>query len=463
MRIHALAGALLLCWTTVSHAEEPKPTDLGKTPTEEAKAEAPKSPPFTFALHGFVSGSVYMQDASLGPSEGQQSLFVNSQPPKQPNADKMIFGGDVRQSRFNFSVAGPQLPAFGGATPRAVLEIDFFGGFGSGNYGDVSVTPRLRWAYAELDWGGGNRVLFGQTNDLIFTIAPASLAHIAFPFGYGSGNIGWRRPGIFGFHTLGDKKAMNLEFAWEVGRSQWADAGGIGNNTVTSTAGTNTAGGDAYGFSNGVASGIPAVEARLMLASGGDWSLFSTGHYQRIDRSGVGALPTTTGGISSDLDVIAVNAGGKAKVGPLQLAATGFAGKNLAPLVGNFLQFNPNNRGDIHAVGGWVQAGFNLTKQLSIWGYAGIERPDEAEAIASGYTKLRNVTTVGMLQYRDSVKVGGASSDYAIGFEWIHMVTRSRQYATAAGVTPVVTAATAAGNSGDLDGNQWILSGNYFF
>ena len=462
MSIQALAGALLL-WSTVAQAqpEEPKPTDLGKTPTEEAKAEAPKPPPpaFVFALHGFVSTSLYFQDANLGPSEGQQSLFVNAQTAttRQPKQDRLIFGGDVRQSRFNFSVTGPKASALG-ATPKAVLEIDFFGGFGSGNFGDVSLTPRLRWAYAELDWGSGNRFQFGQNNDLIFTIAPASLAHIGFPYSYGAGNIGWRRPGIFGFHTFGDKKATNFEFAWEVGRSQWADNAGIGNATIPPGA-AGAAGGDPYGFGNGSASGVPAVEARLMLASGAAWNLFTTGHWQRADRSGVGNLPASaTFTPGKDIDTIALNVGGKATVGPLQLAATGFTGKNLGPLVGNFLQFQANTVGDVHGMGGWVQAGFNFTKQLSIWGFIGAEKPNEAEAIAASFVRLRNVTTTAMLQYRDSTKVGGVNSDYAIGFEWIHMRTRTRQFASA-----TVTAATANANSGDLDGNQYIVSGNYFF
>jgi hypothetical protein len=431
------------------------------------------------AIHGFTSGSVYFQDANLGPSEGQQALFVNSQTTtlRQPREDRLVFGGDVRQTRFNFSVAGPSLAGFGGAVPRAVLEIDFFGGFGSGNYGDVSLSPRMRWAYGELDWGGGTRLLFGQTNDLIFTIAPASLAHIAFPYSYGAGNIGWRRPGIFGFYTYGEKKGLNVEFAGELGRSQWADSGATAcsvtgavpappGGTVTCASGAingiaqNTVGasGDPYGFSLGEASGLPAFEARVMVADGTKWSAFVTGHYQKADRSGVGVAPTTTAsGISSDIETIAMNIGGKYNYGPLSLAATGFVGKNLAPLIGNFLQFQANNVGDIHAKGGWVQAGFNFTKQISVWGFIGAEVPTEAEAIAAHLGKLRNVTTVGMLQYRDSVKVGGVASDYAIGFEFVHMNTRTRTYTTSTG-----TAANDA-LSGDLSGNQYILSGNYFF
>jgi hypothetical protein len=92
-----------------------------------------------------------------------------------------------------------------------------------------------------------------------------------------------------------------------------------------------------------------------------------------------------------------------------------------------------------------------------VWGFIGAEVPNEAEATAARFVRLRNVTTCGMLQYRDSVKVGGAASDYAIGFEWVHYNTRVRQYAATTG-----TAAVASG-SGDIGGNQWILSGNYFF
>jgi hypothetical protein len=196
-----------------------------------------------------------------------------------------------------------------------------------------------------------------------------------------------------------------------------------------------------------------------MLASGSAWNLFTTGHWQRIDRSGVGnptaaAAPTFPPG--KDIDTVALNVGGKAMFGPLQVAATGFTGKNLAPLVGNFLQFQPNNIGDIHGMGGWVQAGFNFTKQISLWGFIGTEKPNEAEAIAARQARLSNVTGVGMLQYRDSTKVGGVNSDYAFGFEWVHMKTRTRVYAAA-------PSNAALANSGDLTGNQYLMSANYFF
>ena len=184
MRIKALGCALVLGWSASALAQEAKP------------------PPFTFALHGFISASLYAQDANIGPSDGQLASYgaAPTVALKLPSKDKLIFNGDVRQSRFNFSLAGPKIFS-GTTTPRAVLEIDFMGGFGSGANGDTSLTPRLRFAYAEIDTGNGTRIVAGQANDLMFAMPPTSLSHIGQPYGYGAGNIGWRRPAAFGFHS----------------------------------------------------------------------------------------------------------------------------------------------------------------------------------------------------------------------------------------------------------------------
>jgi hypothetical protein len=440
MRLGVLVGSALLMVASTAAAQE-KAAQKPPVVTEKAQGQAtPPGPPaaaapqqFKFEMHGFVGASSYIQDGNLAPSEGQQSLFANL---ARPRSDRLVYGADVRESRFNFAVTGPT--AFGSGTPKAVLEIDFFGGFGSGAFGSVSLTPRLRLAYAEIGFKkNAHRILFGQNNDLIFAMAPTSLAHIAFPFGYESGNIGWRRPGVFGFHTFPVAGKSKVEFAWEIGRSQWNDTGGIGNQTVTPGTATPPGPGDAFGFSLGEASGLPATEARLTFTSGG-LTLFTTGHWQRIDRTGAG--PSNA---FDELDVIAGNAGGKAVVGPITLAATGYVGKNLAPLLGSLLQFQPNTFGDINEWGAWVQAGYNFTKELSVWGYAGQARPDEDDiraAFPAAAARYQNTTLAGLLQYR--------SGGYAIGGEYIRFITK---YATAANGTAVGT------------GSQYILTGMYFF
>lgn len=447
MRIKVLAAGLILSWATASFAQT---------------AAAP--PVFKFEMHGFVSGSLYLQDANMGPSEGQMSLFNNVQAPTtkatpvgaqypQPQTDKLVLGGDVRQSRLNFSVTGPQV--FGGATPKGVVEIDFFGGFGSGGYGDVSITPRLRLAYSELNWGA-HRIQVGQNNDLLVAMIPVSLAHIAYPYSYGSGTLGWRRPAIWGYHTFGDiksKDSTKVEVAWEVGRSQFADGGAIGSASCTAVApcwgngiGQHIVGatGDNYGFNLGEASGLPAVEARVTLLGGQKYMVWLAGHWNRIDKNGAGvASETFANGVSSDQDVLVGNVGTKIVVGPLTVAGTGYYGKNVGTLIGDFLQFTTGTTGDVHSYGAWGQAGFNFTKELSVWGFIGVEAPNRQEAIDAKFTKLQQVTSSALLQYRD----GG----YAVGFEWVHMHTTTNAANTPAGYDNVV------------DGNQYIISANYFF
>src|SRR3546814_1358570 len=78
--------------------------------------------------------------------------------------------------------------------------MDFFGGFnGTGPYSQQQPTPRLRQAYMDLtNPESGTTVRIGQQWDLMFPIdnSPTSLAHIAFPLGFGSGYGGWRFPGV---------------------------------------------------------------------------------------------------------------------------------------------------------------------------------------------------------------------------------------------------------------------------
>jgi hypothetical protein len=418
-----LTAALLVCFAASARAEEAKPS------------------PWTFALHGFVSMSGYVQDAKTGLNEGQRALYATS--PKLVT-DENSLGFDVRQSRFNFSVKGPQV--FMGATPSAVLEIDFMQGFGEGNFGNVSLMNRMRLAYSELNWGN-NRLAFGQLNDLTFAQAPYSLSHIAFPLGYGTGNIGWRRPGFWGFHTLPIASDYKLEFAWEVGRSQWTDA-------ATAT------GGQTYNSPNdaslGEASTLPAVQARLTLASK-LFTIWAAGHWNRVDMNGVG-----TGGGTDDFDVTAGAAGLKIAAGPVTLAGAGFYGQNTGALLGNIVQFNPGGWNatttatgtgtaappaapvDVTAWGFWAQLGVNLTKELSVWGLYGAQEPDNADAKKAGFTRLKNETINAFLQYRD----GG----YALAGEWTNFKTKTATYAAGAFVSDT-----------DLKANQYMLTATYFF
>jgi hypothetical protein len=411
-------------------------TAMAQTPAPAADAPKPAAPTFTFALKGFVSMSAAYQTGSFFLSEGQQSLS-SATPATLADDSSLTF--DVRQSRFNFSVKGPQV--LFGATPSAVLELDFYGGNTAGNFGNVSILPRMRTAYSELNWGA-HKLQIGQQNDLIFAMAPTSLSHIGFPLGYFTGNAGWRRPGIFGFHNIAIDKDMKLEAAWEVGRSQWADAGGIGAGQAST----------ANGITLGEAAGSPAVEGRLSFTFDKLLNAFVAGHYNQVDLTGVGA---TTAAVVNSINVTSYHAGAKLTFDQLKpvtitLAGTGFMGQNISPLIGNFVDFKLGSaqNPDVQTIGWWGQAGVAMDK-LSLWVLYGNQKPDKTDAGRAQMGRIENTTTNVIAMYRD----GG----YGLSAEWVNFKTVNA--VTFSGAGDASRVATTRESKSD----QFIVTANYFF
>jgi hypothetical protein len=400
--------------------------------------ETPK-PPFVFELHGFVSGTIFMQDQVFGVGPGQNSLFVSGCGAASSScrdgkfiADKLLLGGDIRQTRLNFSVAGPEV--FGGAKPKAIVEVDFFGadnytaGVNLGAYGDVSVIPRLRVAVAELKWGG-TTIQVGQQNMLTIGLIPQSLSHIAFPYTYAAGTVGWRQPGIWAYHMLGS----GFELAWSIARAGW-----IANSPVN-------------GFTAGVASGLPALELRAKFLLSKDFDVWASGHWQTADRNGPGNVGNKAQWTS--IDTILGTVGVRANMGFLVLQGSGWYGKNAGPLLGNIIQFPaytfPGTTaansyfGDIFGWGAWGQAGLNLSKAISLWYTIGVDHPSYDNIIANyraggtASTRLRNLNQVGMLRFM--------SGGYAFGLEYFYSRTTDLRY------------------QDPLIGNQLSLTANYSF
>ncbi len=457
MRIKALFSLAVLGYAGLALAQA---TPAQTVVVEEKKSETvtvvvketPKPPAFVFELHGFVSTSLWVQDAQFGvnnnnPGNGQIALNVL----KTYGTDKPLFGADIRQTRLNFSVRGPEI--FGGATPKAVVEVDFFGGDSPGGFGDVSVWPRLRLAYAEIAWGGGKQVLqFGQQNMLTIGLIPQTLRGIAFPMTYTAGTVGWRQPGIWGYHTFGDN--TRFELAWSVQRSGWA------NNAQVQF------------VNDGVASGIPAFEARGKLSFGKVFDFWVSGHYQQADRNGPDVGQTTVNGNSSTLVTALGTIGTKLDTGFLVLQGSAWWGKNTGPLLGNVLQFSTAVNGpDIFGYGAWGQVGLNFTKEFGIWYTLGIDHPLYSNIFAANLPVLRNLNQVGMIRYQ----TGG----FAFGAEWLYSRTTynhqgaitSVMVGSASGsvivplATPIITTNTDAQlrQNNVLAGNQISFSANYYF
>lgn len=381
----------------------------GNAAAQAAPADGPK-----FEFHGFVGASVYTENAAFNNNGGQATWVVTA----EPTTDKGVFGGDVRQTRLNFSLTGGQV--FESATPRAFAEIDFYGGNTAGGFGDISIAPRLRVGYAELKIGKTNTMVrAGQDHDLILgLILPATVGHVAFPLSYQAGTIGWRRPGLSVYQTV-PVADMKVEVAATVGRSGWSGATAAEERL-------------------GVASGLPSFEGRVKL-QGKIFEAFVAGHFSRIDISGQGV-----GGSNVELDTTAITAGGKVSYMGASLAGAAYTGKNLGPLAGNLLQWQPaaaltlpDGPADVSEVGGWAQLGYNITPTISAYALAGFANPDDEDLVKATLTRSRNVTASGMLRYQ--------SKGYAAGLEY----TMFR---------------TSYTNLPDpLEANQLMLSGMYFF
>ena len=375
---------------------------------------------FKFDFHGFVSTTGYYQSTPDFLLNGQGPLLAlaTNQSP--------TLGFDARQTRLNFAATGPEV--LGGATPKGFVEMDFFGLNSAGSYGEVSVLPRLRLAYAELNWGS-TIVRVGQDWELLNAQVPLSLSHMAFPF-FGSGFIAWREPGVGVTHnfSVGESK---IELGGQILKSDWQNPYSFGLTTNNDK-----------NLDAGQLSGLPGVEARIK------WTLntffvYVVGHWNRVGASHVGEMlntvpPDTVTGTAPtrNFDVMAVKIGAKTKFSGITLAGEVYSGKNLGPLLGNLLQFPIQN--DIHEVGGWFQAGYDFTDKVSAFALYSTSVPKSsdaatANAAAAGAKEplLSNALEGLLVQYKDGAFAVGPEI-FFVRTELASGVVNNRQYALSA-------------------------------
>ncbi|HEV2681773.1 MAG TPA: hypothetical protein VGV14_14810 [Rhodanobacter sp.] len=362
-----------------------------------AAASAPAAPVFSsapgvsVALHGFVSASAFSQDKSFTYGNGQNALFP------VPGSTGSLSGVDVRNTRFWLDFKGAQFA--GNWTGGGRIEMDFFGGFnGVGAYSQQQPTPRLRQAYMDLtNPESGTTVRIGQQWDFMFPIdnTAASLTHVAFPLGFGSGVIGWRYPGVVVMQDL-NHGSTGAQWRLDVGafEGSWNGPDGAANNTNYKTAGN-------AGFR-------PQLEARLHVQDK-NWLAYFAAHYSRVDLRGVGGTAPTP--IQSNVDSVGYEVGGQWKPGPWTLKGLVYAGNGLGEIFGAMSQF-----GDIKETGGFVQAGYSFTPSWSLYAFYAYSKPNADDVITwlgKGSTGLlRNRQSALSLQY-----TAGA---YDLSVEWMH-------------------------------------------
>lgn len=410
---------------------------LSGTVRADDMAASTSASDFKFELHGFVSNSLYVQDTP--------DLILNGQGPMlqstEPTGHKYILGDDVRQTRLNFSVVGPKV--FGDATPKAVVEMDFFNLNGPGGFGEVSLVPRLRLAYAELNFGD-TVVRAGQDWQLLSVNSPLSLGHQAFPVTWFNGQIGWREPGVSVAQTIhtGESK---LEVAGQIMKGDWENPADF--TTVASA--TNLTRED-LNVDAGSLSSLPALELRAK------WSMenlmaFVAAHWNHVngtDLSNLAVPPTTTqqyGNLSAapgrNWDVVAVKLGWSYTFADFLFQGQVYTGKNVAPLLGEELLWYTAN--DVHETGGWAQLAYTVNSNWNVSAVYGTSRLSVSDVASAGGTRYQSNVVGGMIQYK--------SGNFAVGPEFYHMLDKS------------LVASGAGAPDGVMDANQYMLTANYVF
>ncbi|HSB19377.1 MAG TPA: hypothetical protein VLD85_05155 [Anaeromyxobacteraceae bacterium] len=414
-------------------------------------ASAQEGPKFEF--HGFVVGSLYIQDQTFANGQGQ-GLLVSAPAPantlKRPGSttDKTgtFLGGDARETRPIFILTGPK--AFG-AVPRAYMEFDLFGNSNAGALGYESPNLRLRQAFGELKFGNTTFDAGQHSAQMLLVQIPASVAHIPNPVTFGAGSIGWRTIGFRVNHAM-PMEGMTLEIGGELSHGKWADAAGA---TVYPGNAPNQ-------ISMAWASSMPQVVARVKASgkSGNlNWMGFLGGSYESIDLKGFGStnnpngVTLQDGSVKKGLASYAVTGGGALTFAPVTLMAQIYQGRGTAPMAGSLLNF-----GDIADLEYFAQLGVFATPQISIWaiyGAADLNKKDlqnwgnpAGTVLTEANTGLRQANQLygGMLRFMD----GGyalAAEYYANSTDWL------------------LGNLAAPGGKKSTSAYQFIVSGGYFF
>jgi hypothetical protein len=369
---------------------------------EPLHAQAPADTGSTVRLTGFVSATLYAQDALFAPGNGQNAQVVQHQ---QDGPAGWWHGGDVRNTRvlLEADVAHARDWKVGG-----LLEIDLFGGFPSGEAFDrEQAYPRLRLAYAGFE-RSTTRIRVGQDWAPISHDMPASVNRLAFPPGWGAaGVIGWRFPGVFIRHLLHDG-ALQAHVHAAAMRGNWT---GDADRPDHPTAAQATL--------------VPQLQAALSLAAGPhaelDWSLTAGVHADRK------RAPRRTDEAAVAPSGWAAAASGRVAPGRFVLRAGGYTGRATGHLATHVSQLE-----DVGGWGGWGQLGIDLNAGWGARFFVGMDAPDEADILALDSGILENRTA--------SFEVRHEPGPWGVAFEWQHTRTEWWHSATT--------------NRGALRGNQ---------
>jgi hypothetical protein len=280
-------------------------------------------------------------------------------------------GAAVRQSRIGLTVSG--MRALGGNL-SADLQLDFYGGQQPSTGGRTFPVPRIRTAFARLDWPHAG-LLVGQETQVVSPWNPVSFAAVGIPEFTGAGNLWFWVPQVRVSVISGGNPRVGAQAA--------ALEPMLGSPQAAFLTQSDSA----------EKSQRPMVQGRVFLAWGfGDTeSTIGVG----VHRGWV----ATTG--DSLLTSEAWTADARIFIGAkVMVQAEGFYnGQALAGLGGGAIGQEFGVGGvPVRTRGGWAQVNVRPTEMWEVGGGVGVDDPDEADLPATG--RGRNVVFEGHVHFR---------------------------------------------------------------
>jgi len=156
-------------------------------------------------LSGQILFNGFYNDAAVNNADIPQFVVA----PDSTGLPNAALGGTIRQSRIGLAVSGAHAL---GAQLSGELQMDFAGGQQPSSGGRTFPMPRIRTAFAKLDWRHVG-LLVGQETQIVSPINPVSFAAVAVPEFTGAGNLWFWVPQVRLTYETGAKPRFGLQGA----------------------------------------------------------------------------------------------------------------------------------------------------------------------------------------------------------------------------------------------------------
>lgn len=237
----------------------------------------------------------------------------------------------LRQSRIGLMIDGPMI---GSLKSSGFLAVDFFGGSTAFATSSVFGLPRILYGYIRLE-NSRTAIEFGQDQMILAPLDPTSLAALAFPDLYESGNLYLRAPQV----RVEEKLVQSPRGSLTLDLGMLAPVGSYPTPSITYTGGAEPW-------------RKPAVQGRLgwrssnsSLGEGKGFAVGASGHYGKA-QYGVNTAASWANAVDFD-----------SHVGRFGFAAEGFRGQNLEAMGGGIGQ--PGK-----SLGGFFECRLKATQRL---------------------------------------------------------------------------------------------------